>query len=75
MNEQIGATPIGSDEAEALFSVEPLDGAFRHGAFFLRGPAPPAWDVLDKVLARPRRQGEQDSRGIAKDDPPGWQTL
>ena len=31
VNEEIRATTIGGDEAEALFSVEPLNGALCHG--------------------------------------------
>jgi hypothetical protein len=33
MDEEIGTTLVGSDETEALLSVEPLDGALSHDCF------------------------------------------
>ncbi|GGL16796.1 hypothetical protein GCM10014719_18740 [Planomonospora parontospora subsp. antibiotica] len=40
MHENIGATVVRSDESEALFGVEPLNGAFRQNYFSSLGASP-----------------------------------
>ncbi|GAA2625438.1 hypothetical protein GCM10010411_72650 [Actinomadura fulvescens] len=52
MSEDVGAAAVLLDEAEALFRVEPLDGAGGHGDLLLVGSRPctvqdraPRWPI------------------------------
>src|SRR5690606_13428083 len=63
VGEDVGAAVVGGDEAEALFSVEPLHGSGCHGVLLLevgvRSRFPRPWSSLCVVRSSKRRATER----------------